>query len=105
MLSAPNVTDALQVNLHRLIWLCKFNYALMVQFCFSWLTSYTHFLNLLQVAPVIKARMMKYGSLMIGYNPDGNLVNFFRMVVSNFDVTTEDMDFLVKEIDRLGKDL
>ena len=63
------------------------------------------FVFLLKVAPVIKARMMKYGTLMIGYNPDGEFVNFFRMVLSNFAVTIEDMDFLVEEIDRLGKDL
>ena len=49
--------------------------------------------------------MMKYGTLMIGYNPDGEFVNFFRMVLSNFAVKIEDMDFLVEEIDRLGKDL
>ena len=49
--------------------------------------------------------MMKSGTLMIGYNPDGNLVNFFRMVISNFDTQIEDMDFLVEEIDRLGRDL
>ena len=58
-----------------------------------------------QVAPVIKERMMKCGSLMIGYNPDGNLVNFFRMVISNFGTQAEDMDFLIEEIDRLGRDL
>jgi hypothetical protein len=49
--------------------------------------------------------MMQCGSMMIGYNPDGDLVNFFRMVLTNFDTTTEDMDFLVHEIDRLGRDL
>ena len=49
--------------------------------------------------------MMKCGSLMIGYNPDGQLVNFFRMVISNFDTQTEDMDFLIDEIDKLGRDL
>lgn len=58
-----------------------------------------------KVAPVIKERMMKCGSLMIGYNPDGQLVNFFRMVISNFDTQTEDMDFLIDEIDKLGRDL
>ena len=54
---------------------------------------------------MIKERMMQCGSLMIGYNPDGNLVNFFRMVISNFATKTQDMDFLVEEIDRLGRDL
>ncbi|KAL4222952.1 hypothetical protein ACF0H5_018993 [Mactra antiquata] len=58
-----------------------------------------------KVAPVIKARMLQCGSMMIGYQPDGDFVNFFRMVLSNFDSTTGDMDFLVDEIDRLGKDL
>lgn len=43
--------------------------------------------------------------MMIGYNPDGDRVNFFRMVISNFDTTVQDMDFLVAEIDRLGRDL
>ena len=58
-----------------------------------------------QVAPAIKAQMMECGSMMIGYNPDGDRVNFFRMVLSNFDTTVGDMDFLVTEIDRLGRDL
>ena len=49
--------------------------------------------------------MLKCGSLMVGYNPDGNLVNFFRMVILNFRTQTEDMDFLIEEIDRLGRDL
>ncbi|XP_060554593.1 acidic amino acid decarboxylase GADL1-like, partial [Ruditapes philippinarum] len=61
--------------------------------------------KLAKVAPAIKAGMMQCGSMMIGYNPDGDLVNFFRMVLTNFDTTTEDMDFLVQEIDRLGRDL
>jgi len=58
-----------------------------------------------KVAPVIKARMMQAGTLMVGYQPDGTLNNFFRMVVSNLDSTQEDMDFVVSEIDRLGHDL
>ncbi|XP_053374603.1 cysteine sulfinic acid decarboxylase-like isoform X2 [Mercenaria mercenaria] len=61
--------------------------------------------KLAKVAPAIKAGMMQCGSMMIGYNPDGDLVNFFRMVLSNFDTTTDDMDFLIQEIDRLGRDL
>ncbi|XP_052769309.1 cysteine sulfinic acid decarboxylase-like isoform X2 [Mya arenaria] len=61
--------------------------------------------RLAKVAPAIKAAMMREGSLMIGYNPDGDLVNFFRMVVSNFDSTTADMDFVLSEIDRLGRAL
>ena len=48
---------------------------------------------------------MLEGSMMITYNPDGKLVNFLRMVVTNRNSTTEDMDFVVEEIARLGKDL
>lgn len=53
----------------------------------------------------IKAGMMQAGSMMITYNPEGKLVNFFRMVVTNRNSTVEDMDFVVEEIARLGKDL
>lgn len=49
--------------------------------------------------------MMQDGSMMITYNPEGKLVNFFRMVVTNRNSTVEDMDFVVDEIARLGKDL
>lgn len=58
-----------------------------------------------RVAPAIKKRMMENGSMMIGYQPDGKYVNFFRMIVTNLDSTEEDMDFVVDEITRLGKDL
>nr|KAG5695465.1 hypothetical protein BaRGS_011307 [Batillaria attramentaria] len=58
-----------------------------------------------EVAPAIKQRMTKEGSMMVGYQPDGHLVNFFRMVISNTAVTTRNMDFVVSEIARLGEDL
>lgn len=58
-----------------------------------------------QVAPVIKARMMEYGTTMVSYQPQGNNVNFFRMVISNPAATFEDIDFLIEEIERLGQDL
>lgn len=48
---------------------------------------------------------MKAGSMMVGYQPDGDFVNFFRMIISNLDIVKSDMDFVVDEIDRLGKDL
>ena len=59
----------------------------------------------MQVAPKIKQRMVEQGTLLIGYQPDGDRVNFFRMVVSNTAATTQDMDFVVSEIQRLGHDL
>uniref|UniRef100_A0A8C1YSC5 Glutamate decarboxylase 1 n=1 Tax=Cyprinus carpio TaxID=7962 RepID=A0A8C1YSC5_CYPCA len=58
-----------------------------------------------KVAPKIKAMMMECGTTMVGYQPQGNKVNFFRMVVSNPAVTRSDIDFLIDEIERLGQDL
>ncbi|XP_025084057.1 cysteine sulfinic acid decarboxylase-like isoform X1 [Pomacea canaliculata] len=58
-----------------------------------------------QVAPAVKRRMMEEGMMLVGYQPDGDHVNFFRMVVSNTSCTTANMDFVVQEIARLGQDL
>uniref|UniRef100_A0A8C4ZHE7 Glutamate decarboxylase 1a n=1 Tax=Gadus morhua TaxID=8049 RepID=A0A8C4ZHE7_GADMO len=57
------------------------------------------------VAPKIKALMMESGTTMVGYQPQGQKVNFFRMVVSNPAATQSDIDFLIDEIERLGHDL
>ena len=59
----------------------------------------------LQVAPIIKERMVLKGSLLIGYQPLGDRVNFFRMVVCNSQTTHADMDYALEEIDRLGRDI
>uniref|UniRef100_A0A8C0T153 Glutamate decarboxylase like 1 n=1 Tax=Canis lupus familiaris TaxID=9615 RepID=A0A8C0T153_CANLF len=59
----------------------------------------------MQVAPAIKERMMKKGSLMLGYQPHRGKVNFFRQVVISPQVSREDMDFLLDEIDLLGRDM
>lgn len=58
-----------------------------------------------QVAPKIKAMMMESGTTMVGYQPQGDKVNFFRMVISNAAATRSDIDFLIEEIERLGQDL
>lgn len=58
-----------------------------------------------QVAPKIKAMMMESGTTMVGYQPQGDKVNFFRMVISNAAATRSDIDFLIEEIERLGHDL
>ncbi|KAF7654318.1 hypothetical protein LDENG_00071450 [Lucifuga dentata] len=58
-----------------------------------------------QVAPQIKARMMEKGSALIGYQPLGPKVNFFRCVFSNPATQHEDIDFLLEEIAQLGSDL
>ncbi|MBZ3872741.1 Cysteine sulfinic acid decarboxylase [Sciurus carolinensis] len=58
-----------------------------------------------KVAPVLKERMVKEGSMMIGYQPHGSRGNFFRMVVANPTLTCADIDFLLNELERLGQDL
>lgn len=42
---------------------------------------------------------------MVGYQPLGNRVNFFRVVVFSPLVSQGDMDFFLNEIERLGTDL
>ncbi|XP_025978335.2 cysteine sulfinic acid decarboxylase isoform X1 [Dromaius novaehollandiae] len=58
-----------------------------------------------KVAPVIKERMMRTGSMMVGYQPHGARVNFFRQIVTSPAVTRADLDFFLDEIERLGRDL
>lgn len=58
-----------------------------------------------QVAPKIKERMMKEGTMMITYQPLNDLPNFFRLVLQNSSLTLADMDYFVNEIERLGSDL
>ncbi|XP_023689811.1 cysteine sulfinic acid decarboxylase isoform X1 [Paramormyrops kingsleyae] len=61
--------------------------------------------RLSKVAPVIKERMVREGSMMVGYQPQSRRVNFFRMVVLSPEITLQDMDFFLNEIERLGVDL
>lgn len=61
--------------------------------------------ELTKVAPEIKARMTERGSMLIAYQPLKQHVNFFRMINANPGQTFEDMEFIVDEIERLGKDL
>ncbi len=49
--------------------------------------------------------MMNKGSLMIGYQPLGDLPNFFRNITSNAGIQKKDIDYLLEELDRLGHDL
>lgn len=58
-----------------------------------------------KVAPIIKERMVKSGTMMVGYQPLGDKVNFFRVVIFSPLVTLKDVDFFLDEIERLGKDL
>ena len=63
------------------------------------------FFHYLQITPKLKARMMNEGTLMISYQPLGELPNFFRNIISNSGVQKKDVDFLLDELDRLGHDL
>ncbi|XP_015515885.1 glutamate decarboxylase isoform X1 [Neodiprion virginianus] len=58
-----------------------------------------------ETCPVLKDRMMKAGTLMVGYQPDDRRPNFFRNIISSAAVTEADVDFLLTEMDRLGHDL
>ncbi|NWV29898.1 CSAD decarboxylase, partial [Origma solitaria] len=58
-----------------------------------------------KVAPAIKARMIRRGSMMVGYQPHRSRVNFFRQIVTNPAVTRQDLDFFLDEIQELGWDL
>jgi glutamate/tyrosine decarboxylase-like PLP-dependent enzyme len=61
-----------------------------------------------RVAPVLKEKMVKEGTLMVSYQAMENRgwVNFFRLVVTAGPPrTTKNMDFIADEIERLGKDL
>lgn len=48
---------------------------------------------------------MEAGTLMVGYQPDDRRPNFFRSIISAAQVTQDDVDFMLNEIDRLGQDL
>lgn len=63
--------------------------------------------RLYTVAPKIKERMVKRGSLMIGYAPllYRGLGNFFRIVFTIFPVLDDaELDFMLDEIERCGEE-
>lgn len=58
-----------------------------------------------KIAPKIKERMMKEGTMMVTYQPQKDLPNFFRIVFQNSGLTHTDMLHFVSEFERLGEDL
>lgn len=61
--------------------------------------------NLHKVAPKIKERMMKEGTMMVTYQTQKEHPNFFRIVFQNSGLEKSDMIYLIEEFERLGKDL
>lgn len=57
-----------------------------------------------KVAPKLKERMMKKGSLMVNYQPLRDWPNFFRFVLQNSGTSHKDMDFVLDELESLGID-
>ncbi len=57
--------------------------------------------------PQIKDGMTRAGTMLIGFTPlkSKGFVNFFRIIINSPALTYQDMDFIVQEIDRLGRDL
>ena len=49
--------------------------------------------------------MLEEGRIMISYQPLDEKPNFFRMIISNPASNKDDIDFMITEIERLGKDL
>lgn len=58
-----------------------------------------------KVAPKIKEKMMKEGTMMVTYQPQRDLPNFFRIVFQNSGLERSDMLHLISEFERLGIDL
>lgn len=57
------------------------------------------------VAPKMKERMMREGSMMVTYQAQKGYPNFFRIVFQNSGLTKSDMTHLIEEFERLGSDI
>lgn len=58
-----------------------------------------------KIAPMIKERMVRAGTMLITYQTLRDMPNFFRLVLQNSGLTEADMKFFVEEIERLAVDL
>ena len=65
------------------------------------LYSYKERLN--EVAPKLKEKMTKRGSLMINYQPLREKPNFFRFVIQNSGVEIQDIHYVFDELENLGE--
>ena len=59
----------------------------------------------LQVAPKIKERMMRSGSMMVTYQPLRTFPNFFRIVYQSSSLTNNDILYFLDKLEELGQDL
>lgn len=59
----------------------------------------------IQVAPIIKESMTSKGSMMLAYQPLGDIPNFFRIAISNPRLTEGTLDWVLDEIERLSRDI
>lgn len=107
------IFEVYSANLYSLMKCSIMNVEIFLSISYQMTTSFFSFLPLyitcycmsLKVAPKIKEGMTKAGTMLIGYQPDEEHVNFFRMIITNLEILKSDMDFVINEIDRLGKDL
>ncbi|KAL3284061.1 hypothetical protein HHI36_018229 [Cryptolaemus montrouzieri] len=58
-----------------------------------------------RVAPAMKEKMMKEGTMMVTYQSQKGNPNFFRIVFQNSGLNKQDMEHLVEEFERLGANL
>ncbi len=58
--------------------------------------------TLARLAPAIKDRLQREGSLMLGFQAIDDLPHFFRLLVLNPRVTTDDLDHALELLDRHG---
>ncbi|XP_017755504.1 PREDICTED: cysteine sulfinic acid decarboxylase-like isoform X2 [Eufriesea mexicana] len=67
--------------------------------------SYDYKKRLNEVAPKLKEKMTKRGSLMINYQPLHGKPNFFRFVIQNSGVKIPDIFYVFDELENLGENL
>ncbi|KAF7993477.1 hypothetical protein HCN44_010072 [Aphidius gifuensis] len=58
-----------------------------------------------KIAPIIKEKMVKKGSMLVTYQPLDDKPNFFRLVIQSSGVTEIDMKFFVEEFENLSDNL
>lgn len=68
-------------------------------------TSYNYAERLNKIAPKLKEKMTKRGSLMINYQPLRERPNFFRFVTQNSGLKTQDIGYVFDELENLGESM